>query len=148
MDFIFIEELRVDAHVGIYPREQVAAQTIEINLTFGVPDEAAQDDDIAKTIDYAEGHRAHTSRVVRAAIQSAGDAGRIRHRADARRLQSAVGKNIDSENRGDEGREARRRTNRTRAKRQPEIKTGTPQSARLLNQLPEISCDTPTRRAK
>lgn len=54
MDFIFIEELRVEAHVGIYPREQVTAQTIEINLTFGVPDEAARDDDIAKTIDYAE----------------------------------------------------------------------------------------------
>ena len=53
MDFIFIEELRVEAHVGIYPREQAAPQTIEINLTFGVPDEAAQDDDIAKTIDYA-----------------------------------------------------------------------------------------------
>lgn len=54
MDFIFIEELRVDAHVGIYERERVAAQPIEITLTFGVPDEAAQDDDIAKTIDYAK----------------------------------------------------------------------------------------------
>lgn len=53
MDFIFIEELRVDANVGIYPRERVAPQSIEINLTFGVPDEAAKDDDIAKTIDYA-----------------------------------------------------------------------------------------------
>lgn len=54
MDFIFIEELRVDAHVGIYERERAAAQTIEIRLTFGVPDEAARDDDIAKTIDYAK----------------------------------------------------------------------------------------------
>ena len=53
MDFIFIEDLRVDANVGIYPRERVAPQSIEINLTFGVPDEAAKDDDIAKTIDYA-----------------------------------------------------------------------------------------------
>jgi dihydroneopterin aldolase len=53
MDFIFIEELRVDAHVGIYPREQVTVQTLEISLTFGVPDEAARDDDIARTIDYA-----------------------------------------------------------------------------------------------
>ncbi len=53
MDFIFIDDLRVDAHVGIYPREQVAAQTLEISLTFGVPDEAAQNDDIARTIDYA-----------------------------------------------------------------------------------------------
>jgi dihydroneopterin aldolase len=54
MDFIFIEELRVEAYVGIYPREQATPQTIEISLTFGVPDEAARDDDIAKTIDYAE----------------------------------------------------------------------------------------------
>ena len=53
MDFIFIEDLRVDANVGIYPREKAAPQSIEINLTFGVPDEAAKDDDIAKTIDYA-----------------------------------------------------------------------------------------------
>jgi dihydroneopterin aldolase len=53
VDFIFIEEMRVDAHVGIYAREKAAAQTLDINLTFGVPDEAARADDIAKTIDYA-----------------------------------------------------------------------------------------------
>lgn len=53
MDFIFIDDMRVDAHVGIYDRERAAPQTLEISLTFGVPDEAAQDDDIAKTIDYA-----------------------------------------------------------------------------------------------
>lgn len=52
MDFIFIDEMRVEAHVGIFEREKVAAQTLEINLTFGVPDEAAQDDDINKTIRY------------------------------------------------------------------------------------------------
>ncbi len=54
MDFIFIEEMRVEAHVGIYPRERAAPQSLEISLTFGVPDEAARADDIAKTIDYAE----------------------------------------------------------------------------------------------
>jgi dihydroneopterin aldolase len=53
MDFIFIEEMRVEANVGIYDREKAAAQTLDISLTFGVPDEAARDDDIAKTIDYA-----------------------------------------------------------------------------------------------
>jgi dihydroneopterin aldolase len=54
MDFIFIEELRVQAWVGIYPREKAAPQTVELNLTFGVPDSAAEHDDIADTIDYAE----------------------------------------------------------------------------------------------
>ena len=53
MDFIFIEDMRVEAHVGIYAREKAAPQTLDLTLTFGVPDEAAQDDDITKTIDYA-----------------------------------------------------------------------------------------------
>ncbi len=54
MDRIFIDELRVEAWVGIYPRERAARQTIEINLEFGVPDAAALHDEIADTIDYAE----------------------------------------------------------------------------------------------
>lgn len=54
MDFIFIEELRVQAWVGIYEREKAAPQTVELNLTFGVPDAAAEHDDIADTINYAE----------------------------------------------------------------------------------------------
>lgn len=53
MDFIFIEELRVEAWVGVYPRERAAPQTLEMNLTFGVPDEAAAHDRLADTIDYA-----------------------------------------------------------------------------------------------
>jgi len=53
MDFIFIEELRVQAWIGIYAREKAAPQTVELNLTFGVPDAAAARDDIADTIDYA-----------------------------------------------------------------------------------------------
>ena len=53
MDFIFIEELRVKACVGIYEREKTGRQTVELNLTFGVPDAAAEHDDIADTIDYA-----------------------------------------------------------------------------------------------
>lgn len=54
MDFIFIDDMRVEAWVGIYPREKAAPQTLQIDLTFGVPDAAAQKDDIADTIDYAE----------------------------------------------------------------------------------------------
>ena len=52
MDFIFIEELRVKAWVGIYAREKTGPQTVELNLTFGVPDAAAQNDDIEQTIRY------------------------------------------------------------------------------------------------
>ena len=52
MDFIFIDDLRVDAHVGIFQRERAAAQTLEISMTFGVPDAAAKNDDIASTIRY------------------------------------------------------------------------------------------------
>jgi dihydroneopterin aldolase len=52
MDFIFIEEMRVEAWVGIFERERAAPQTVEINMTFGVPDAAAQNDDIDATIRY------------------------------------------------------------------------------------------------
>ena len=41
MDFIFIEEMRVKAWVGIYKREKTGPQTVELNLTFGVPEAAA-----------------------------------------------------------------------------------------------------------
>lgn len=54
MDFIFIEELRAKAWIGIYPREKAAPQMVELNLTFGVPDAAAQRDNIDDTIDYAK----------------------------------------------------------------------------------------------
>lgn len=53
MDFIFVEELRVQAWVGIYPREKAVPQMLELNLTFGVPEAAAQRDNIDDTIDYA-----------------------------------------------------------------------------------------------
>lgn len=54
MDFIFIDDMRVEAHVGIFPRERAATQTLEISLTFGVPDAAAANDDITDTIRYDE----------------------------------------------------------------------------------------------
>ena len=54
MNFIFIEGLRVDAQVGIYPRERAAAQTVEFDLNFGIPEVTAMRDDITGSIDYAE----------------------------------------------------------------------------------------------
>ncbi|MDR2690023.1 MAG: dihydroneopterin aldolase [Azoarcus sp.] len=54
MNFIFVEGLRVDAWVGIYARERVVAQTVEFDLSFGIPEAAASHDDIADTIDYAK----------------------------------------------------------------------------------------------
>ncbi len=54
MDFIFIDDMHVEAHVGIFPRERAATQTLEISLTFGVPDAAAANDDISDTIRYDE----------------------------------------------------------------------------------------------
>lgn len=52
MDFIFIDDMRVEAHVGIFEREKVAPQTLELSLTFGVPDAAAKNDAIEDTIRY------------------------------------------------------------------------------------------------
>ncbi|MDR3087829.1 MAG: dihydroneopterin aldolase, partial [Azoarcus sp.] len=54
MDSIFIEGLRVDARVGIYSRERVAAQSVEFDLSFGLPEAATVHDRIADTIDYAK----------------------------------------------------------------------------------------------
>lgn len=53
MDFIFIDEFRVSALVGIYPREKIAPQPVELSISFGVPECASQRDHIADTINYA-----------------------------------------------------------------------------------------------
>jgi dihydroneopterin aldolase len=53
VDRIFIEELRTEAWVGIYPRERAASQTVELHLEIGVPRGAVHTDRIADTIDYA-----------------------------------------------------------------------------------------------
>ena len=54
MNFIFVEGLRVDARVGLYSRERVAAQSVEFDLSFGLPEAATAHDSIADTIDYAK----------------------------------------------------------------------------------------------
>ncbi|MEC5399747.1 dihydroneopterin aldolase [Uliginosibacterium sp. H1] len=51
-DHIFIEGLRVEAQVGIYPRERVLKQPLEIDLRLGMAAHAGRRDDIADTIDY------------------------------------------------------------------------------------------------
>lgn len=54
MDIIFIEELRAETWIGIYPREKAMAQTVEISLRIGVSTASAgASDDIRDTVDYA-----------------------------------------------------------------------------------------------
>ncbi len=54
MDLIFIDELRAETWIGIYPREKAMAQTVEISLQIGVSTASAgASDDIRDTVDYA-----------------------------------------------------------------------------------------------
>jgi dihydroneopterin aldolase len=54
MDIIFIDSLRVDTLIGIYPRERAARQTIEIDLQIGASTASAgASDNIRDTIDYS-----------------------------------------------------------------------------------------------
>ena len=54
MDIIFIDDLRVETLIGIYPREKAMVQTVEISLQIGHSTASAgASDDIHDTIDYA-----------------------------------------------------------------------------------------------
>lgn len=54
MDIIFIDELRLTTLIGIYPREKVMPQTVEMSLQIGTSTASAgASDDIDDTIDYA-----------------------------------------------------------------------------------------------
>ena len=54
MDIIFIDDLRVETLIGIYPREKAVPQTIKISLRIGSSTASAgASDDIRDTIDYA-----------------------------------------------------------------------------------------------
>ena len=54
MDTVFIRELRLDAWVGLYRREKVAPQTIELDIEIGIPGDAVfATGRVADTIDYA-----------------------------------------------------------------------------------------------
>src|SRR5574343_1265357 len=54
MDIIFIEEMRAETWIGIYPREKAMPQTVEITLQIGVSTASAgATDDSRDTVDYA-----------------------------------------------------------------------------------------------
>jgi len=54
MDIIFIEELRAETWIGIYPREKAMPQIVEISLQIGVSTASAgASDDIRDTVDYS-----------------------------------------------------------------------------------------------
>ncbi|MCX7891694.1 MAG: dihydroneopterin aldolase [Burkholderiales bacterium] len=54
MDIIFLRELKLDAMVGIYRRERVTRQAIELDLEIGLPSAAVfASGKVADTIDYA-----------------------------------------------------------------------------------------------
>jgi dihydroneopterin aldolase len=52
MDTIFINDLRLQAWVGLYPREKILPQTILIQLEIGIAETAASSDALSDTIDY------------------------------------------------------------------------------------------------
>ena len=54
MDCIFLREIKLEAKVGIYRRERVTSQLIELDLDIALPSDAAfQSGKVADTIDYA-----------------------------------------------------------------------------------------------
>jgi dihydroneopterin aldolase len=67
MDFIFIEELRLETLIGVYDWERHRRQTIQLDLEVGLRDQnAAASDDVADTVDYG----AVTDRLRRLAAES------------------------------------------------------------------------------
>jgi dihydroneopterin aldolase len=55
MDAIVIRDLRVEALIGIHPRERHATQTVSVDLEIGIPGAAVfKSDKVADTIDYEQ----------------------------------------------------------------------------------------------
>jgi dihydroneopterin aldolase len=55
MDAILIRDLRVETLIGIHKRERHVAQTVSIDLEFGLPGTAVfKSDKVADTIDYEQ----------------------------------------------------------------------------------------------
>jgi dihydroneopterin aldolase len=54
MDFIFLREIKLEAKVGIYRRERVTSQPIELDLDIALPSDAVfRSGRVSDTIDYA-----------------------------------------------------------------------------------------------
>jgi len=54
MDHIFLREIKLEAKVGIYRRERVTRQPIELDLDIGLPSDAVfRTGKVSDTIDYA-----------------------------------------------------------------------------------------------
>ena len=54
MDIIFIDDLRIQTLIGIYPRERAIPQTLEISLQIGTQSgKAGESEDLGDTVDYA-----------------------------------------------------------------------------------------------
>lgn len=55
MDIIFLRELKVTTLIGIYAREKIVPQTLQIDLDIALPDSrACISDDIKDALDYAD----------------------------------------------------------------------------------------------
>ena len=55
MDIIFIDDFRLTTLIGIYPRERVVPQTVEMSLQIGTSTAGAgASDEIGDTINYAD----------------------------------------------------------------------------------------------
>ncbi len=55
MDAIVIRDLRVEALIGIHPRERHVTQTVSVDLEIGIPGAAVfKSDKVADTIDYEQ----------------------------------------------------------------------------------------------
>ncbi len=55
MDIIFLRELKVTTLIGIYEREKLVAQTLQLDLDIALPNSrACQTDDIKDALDYAD----------------------------------------------------------------------------------------------
>lgn len=53
MDFVFIEEFRVDTLIGVYDWERLRRQTIQLDLEIGLQSKkAAHSDEVSDTVDY------------------------------------------------------------------------------------------------